>query len=156
MKIYIGTDHAGLAQKERIVEYLKNAGYEVVDCGAHEYDEGDDYPDYIIPVARAVSQNPNNVKGIILGGSGQGEAMTANRFLHVRASVFYGDMLSISHNVSILEFSRKDNDANILSIGARFVSDDQAVEAVRAWLDMPFSNNERHKRRIQKMDKTRD
>lgn len=156
MKIYIGTDHAGLAQKERIVEYLKNSGYEVIDCGAHEYDEGDDYPDYIIPVARAVSQNPNNVKGIILGGSGQGEAMTANRFLHVRASVYYGDAFSISHNVSVLEFSRKDNDANILSIGARFVSDDQAVAAVRAWLDTPFSNNERHKRRIQKMDKTRD
>ena len=154
MKIYIGTDHAGLAQKERIMEYLQNAGYEVVDCGAREYDEGDDYPDYIVPVARAVAANPNNIRGIILGGSGQGEAMTANRFPHVRASVFYGDKFSLSHNVSILEFSRKDNDANILSIGARFVSDDEAVEAVRTWLDIPFSNSERHKRRIQKMDRT--
>ncbi len=152
MKIYIGTDHAGLAQKERIVEFLKNASYEVVDCGAHEYDENDDYPDFIIPVAKAVSQNPNTVKGIILGGSGQGEAIAANRFPHVRAAVYYGNAFSVSHNVSILEHARGDNDSNILSLGARFISDDQAVEAVRQWLDTPFSNSERHKRRIVKLD----
>ena len=152
MKIYIGTDHAGLAQKERIVEYLKNAGYEVVDCGAHEYDENDDYPDYIIPVAKAVSQNPGSAKGIILGGSGQGEAMTANRFPHVRAAVYYGNAFSVSNNVSVIEHARGDNDSNVLSLGARFISDDQAVEAVKLWLEIPFSNNERHKRRIVKLD----
>ncbi len=155
MKIYIGTDHAGLAQKERIIEYLKDGGYEVVDCGAHEYDENDDYPDFIIPVARAVSQNPNNVRGVVLGGSGQGEAMTANRFPHVRAMVYYGSAHSQTANVTNLELARQHNDANVLALGARFITDDEAVEAVRTWLDIPFSNGERHKRRINKMDRAR-
>lgn len=156
MKIYIGTDHAGLAQKERIKEFLTNSGYDVSDCGAHEYDEGDDYPDFAIPVAREVSRNPGNVKGIILGGSGQGEAMVANRFVHVRAAVFYGNVKSLTANVTNLELSRQHNDANVLAIGSRFVTDDEAVEAVRLWLDTPFSNGERHKRRIQKMDRVHE
>lgn len=156
MKIYIGTDHAGLAQKERIKEYLENSGYEVNDCGAHEYDEGDDYPDFAVPVAREVSRNPNNVKGIILGGSGQGEAMVANRFAHVRAAVYYGDAKSLTANVTNLELSREHNDANVLAIGSRFVTDDQAVQAVRVWLDTPFSQGERHKRRIQKIDRVHE
>ncbi len=152
MKIYIGTDHAGLAQKEKIAEYLRENGYDVVDQGAHEYDEEDDYPDYIIPVAREVSRNPQNAKGIILGGSGQGEAICANRFANVRAALFYGQRMSLTSNVSNLELSRSHNDANILAIGSRFVTDEEALQAVRIWLDTPFSNGERHKRRINKID----
>jgi ribose 5-phosphate isomerase B len=156
MKIYIGTDHAGLAQKEKIASFLRESGYEVSDCGAHEYDEADDYPDFVVPVAREVSRNPQGVKGIILGGSGQGEAIAANRFHHVRAVVFYGNAYSLTNNISNLQLTREHNDSNVLSIGSRFVSDDDALEAVRAWLDMPFSNGERHKRRIHKIDRIKE
>lgn len=152
MKIFIGSDHAGLAQKAQIIEFLQGSGFEVVDKGAFEYDENDDYPDFVIPVAREVSRNPQNVKGIILGGSGQGEAMTANRFPYVRAALFYGDAHSLTSNITNLELTRQHNDANVLAIGSRFVSNDEAVEAVRLWLDTPFSNGERHKRRMNKIE----
>jgi ribose 5-phosphate isomerase B len=153
MKIYIGTDHAGLAQKARIIEFLEESGFEVVDCGAHDYDEGDDYPDFVIPVAREVSRNPQSVRGIVLGGSGQGEAIVANRFPHVRAVVFYGPASSLTSGVSNLELTRQHNDANVLAIGSRFVTNDDALEAVRQWLDTPFSEGERHKRRLQKIER---
>ena len=156
MKIYIGTDHAGLAQKEKIIGFLKESGYEVVDQGTYEYDENDDYPDFVIPVAREVSRNPQSVRGIILGGSGQGEAITANRFPHVRAAVFYGQAYSLTNNVSNLDLTREHNDCNILSIGSRFVTDDDALAAVREWLDVPFSNSERHKRRINKIERAHE
>ena len=156
MKIFIGSDHAGLSQKAQIIEFLKEAGYEVEDKGAFDYDEGDDFPDFVIPVAREVSRNPQNVKGIILGGSGQGEAMCANRFTHVRAALYYADAQSLSSNVTNLELSREHNDANVLAIGSRFVSNDQAVEAVRQWLDTPFSEVERHKRRINKIERAHE
>ncbi len=156
MKIYIGTDHAGFAQKAKIITLLQEMGHEVVDCGAKDYDENDDYPDFVIPVAREVSRNPQSHKGIILGGSGQGEAMVANRFPAVRAQVYYGERTSLSDGVSIIEISRKDNDSNILSIGSRFVTDDEAVAAVRRWLDAPFSQADRHKRRITKIERAHD
>lgn len=156
MKIYIGTDHAGLAQKLKIIEFLQETGYEVIDCGAHEYDENDDYPDFVVPVAREVSRNPQNVRGIILGGSGQGEAIVANRFSHVRAAVFYGPIISLTSNISNLELTRQHNDTNILAIGSRFVTNQQALEAVQLWLDTPFSNGERHKRRISKIERTHE
>jgi ribose 5-phosphate isomerase B len=156
MRIYIGTDHAGLAQKEKIKEYLKENGYDVIDLGANEYDEVDDYPDFVIPVAKEVSKNPQNTKGIILGGSGQGEAMCANRFPYVRAAVFYGHRTSLTSNVSNLELSRQHNDANVLAIGSRFVSDEEAVQAVHRWLEAPFSEGMRHKRRLVKFDRMHD
>lgn len=156
MKIYIGTDHAGLAQKEKIINFLQEIGYEVIDQGAHEYDENDDYPDFVIPVAREVSRNPQGVRGIILGGSGQGEAITANRFPHVRAAVFYGQAFSLTNNVSNLDLSRQHNDSNVLAIGSRFVTDDDALQAVQQWLDTPFSGGERHKRRINKIERARE
>ncbi|PJA33420.1 MAG: ribose-5-phosphate isomerase [Candidatus Zambryskibacteria bacterium CG_4_9_14_3_um_filter_40_16] len=156
MKIYIGTDHAGLAQKEKIIEYLRENGYEVVDKGAHEYDEEDDYPDFAIPVAREVSKNPQNSLGIILGGSGQGEAIVANRFSHVRAAVFYGNAYSLTNNVSNLHFTREHNDANVLCLGSRFITDEEAVQAVQTWINTSFSNGERHKRRIIKIDRAHE
>jgi ribose 5-phosphate isomerase B len=156
MKIYIGTDHAGLAQKERISEYLKENGHEVIDVGAHEYDESDDYPDFVIPVAREVSKNPQSVKGIVLGGSGQGEAIVANRFPRVRAAVYYGKAFSLTNNVSNLELAREHNDSNVLALGSRFITNEEAIEAVRQWLDTPFSNGERHKRRIQKIERSHE
>lgn len=158
MKIYVGADHAGFGLKEKLIPYLMDLGHEVVDKGAFEYNEEDDYPDFIIPVAREVSQHPNEVRGVIFGGSGQGEAMTANKFSDVRAAVYYGKGHTVVpvENDSVIRLSREHNNANILSIGARFVTEEEMKEAVKEWLDTPFIENERHMRRITKMDRIHD
>ncbi len=152
MKIFIGSDHAGFGLKSKLIPFLGELGYEVVDKGAFEYNEEDDFPDFISAVAREVSMHPNEVKGIIIGGSGQGEAMFANRFPHVRATVYYAPGISLVDSESIIKLSRDHNDANILSIGARFVTHEDAMQTVHEWLETPFSGDERHKRRIIKMD----
>ncbi|MDO8510406.1 MAG: RpiB/LacA/LacB family sugar-phosphate isomerase [bacterium] len=145
-KIYIGADHAGYKLKQALVQALIDAGYEVADKGAFEYVEEDDYPNYIAPVADEVSKDPENCRGIVIGGSGQGEAMVANKFPGVRAAVYYGG------DSTLVTLSREHNDSNILSLGARFLSEDEAKAAVKLWLETPFSNEERHKRRIAKVD----
>ena len=153
MKIFIGTDHAGYVLKEKLVSCLKCQGYEVVDKGAFKYDEFDDYPDFVIPVAREVSKDPDKVKGIILGCTGEGEAIAANRFPHVRAVVYYGDAKPIVDNESnIVIRSREHNNANILSLGARYFTEESAMEAVNLWFNTPFSEEERHIRRLAKID----
>lgn len=143
MKIYLATDHAGFELKEKVKQYLEREGYKVEDFGAYEFDKEDDYPDFISKAAEAVSKNPQN-RAIILGGSGQGEAMVANKFPNVRAVVFYG-------NIDMIPLTREHNDANILSLGARFLTEDEAIEAVRLFLEIPFSNEDRHVRRIDKI-----
>ena len=145
MIIHIAADHAGFELKEKIKQFLSELGYEVRDHGAFKYDEKDDYPDFIRPAAEAVAKDPES-RGIILGGSGQGEAMVANRFKNVRAAVYYGG------SEDIIKLSREHNDANVLSLGARFVSGQAALDMVKLWLDTGFSGEERHKRRIQKID----
>jgi len=145
MKIHIGADHAGYNLKARLKDFLAQAGYEVVDHGAFSLNPMDDYPDFIEPVARVVSENSHE-RGIILGTSGQGEAMDANRFANVRAVEYYGG------NPEIIINSRQDNDANILSLGAHFVSDKEAEEAIMLFLGTAFSGAERHQRRIDKID----
>ena len=144
MIIHIATDHAGLELKEKVKSYLSKLDYEVIDHGAYEYDALDDYPDFIFPCAEAVSQDPNS-KGIILGGSGQGEAMAANRVKGVRAAVFYNGP------DEIIKLSRQHNDANILSLGARFMSDQEMYKIIELWLSTDFESG-RHKRRIEKLD----
>jgi len=104
-KIYIGTDHAGFKLKEELIPFLKELKYEVVDCGAYKYEKEDDYPDYISPVAKAVALNPEHKVGIVIGGSGQGEAIVANRYPNVRAIVFYGNPGIFSKN-EIIRLSR--------------------------------------------------
>lgn len=146
MKIFIGTDHAGFELKENLVAFLRAEGHEVEDLGAHSYEALDDYPDFIHPVAVAVAGDKNS-RGIILGGSGQGEAMCANRVKGARAAVYYGG------TVDIAILSREHNDANILSLGARFIETDEAKEVVKVWLATPFSGEEKHSRRIAKLDK---
>ncbi|MFA6585586.1 MAG: RpiB/LacA/LacB family sugar-phosphate isomerase [Candidatus Paceibacterota bacterium] len=155
MKIFIGTDHAGYVLKEKLVSFLKAQGHEVIDEGAYVYDEDDDYPDFVSKVAREVSKDPNSnrVRGIILGGTGQGEAIVANRFPHVRAIVYYGRAKAVVENESgILARSRNHNDANILSLGARYFTEEDMVEIVNYWLNAPFSEGERHIRRLGKID----
>lgn len=145
MIIYLGTDHAGFALKEHLAHFLKASGHEVVDCGAYTLEPEDDYPDFIGVVAQKVSENPDDVKGIILGGSGQGEAIAANRHAHVRAAVYYGGP------TDIVKLSREHNNANILSLGARFLTETEAEAVVALWLTTAFSNDERHVRRLAKL-----
>lgn len=146
MTIFIASDHAGFELKSKLISHLQKQGLEVIDKGPFEYVETDDYPNFISLVAREVSKNPHN-KGLILGGSGQGEAMVANRFKGVRAMVYHGGP------TDIVKISREHNDSNILSMGARFVTKEEALQATDTWLKTPFSNEERHVRRIKKMDK---
>ena len=145
MKVYLATDHAGFELKEKVKEFLQDDGYEVKDFGAYEFDKNDDYPDFISKAAEAVSKDPQS-RGIILGGSGQGEAMVANKFPNVRAVVYYG-------NMDMIPLTREHNDANVLSLGARFLTEDEAIEAVKLWLETPFTDEERHVRRIEKIKK---
>jgi len=145
--IYLASDHAGFELKEKLQTFLGGLGFKVEDLGNVAHDEGDDYPDFIFPAAKKVAEDPENNRAIILGGSGQGEAMAANRIRGVRAAVFYGGPLDL------IKLSREHNDANILSLGARFIFEDEAKEAVKMWLETPFSDGERHKRRIEKIDK---
>jgi len=155
MKIFIGSDHAGFGLKEKLKSLLVSLGHTVEDKGAHEYNEGDDYPNFIIPVAREVSLHPNDVRGIILGGSGQGEAMAANKFRNVRAAVYYGqgEYVVKDESESIIRLSRLHNNSNILSIGARFVTEEDAEKAVKAWLETEFLTDPKYQRRIDKMER---
>jgi len=143
MKIHLATDHAGFQHKEAVKDYLIEQGLEVIDHGAVSFDNRDDYPDFIAPAAQAVAMNPNDV-GIIFGASGQGEAMVANRVPGVRAAVYYGGP------TDILVLSRGHNNANILSIGALFVSIQETLTAIAQWSEIPFSNDERDIRRLAK------
>jgi ribose 5-phosphate isomerase B len=145
MKIFIGADHAGFKLKEKLIPFLMDLGYEVVDKGAFTYNEDDDYSDFVEPVAEAISSD-TEAKGIVIGGSGEGEAMATDRFPHVRTALWYGGTLEP------LKLSREHNDANILSLGARLITEEEALEAVKLWLATPFSGDERHVRRINKFD----
>ena len=147
MKIYIGSDHAGYEMKGKLVTYLSELGHEVHDLGPKHFEREDDYPDLIAPVAREVAADPKGSLGIILGYSGTGEAIVANRFKGVRAANFYGG------SMEIIRLSREHNDANILSLGAGFLNDDLAKQAVKLWLDTKFSAQARHVHRIEKIDR---
>lgn len=147
MKVFIGTDHAGYEMKESLKAFISDLGYEIEDVGAFEYEKTDDYPGFISRVARKIQEDPDNHRGIILGGSGQGEAMTANRFTGVRATVYYG------FSDDIIELSREHNNANVLSLGARFLIEDEAKRVVKKWLSLDFPGHERHVRRLEMIDK---
>ncbi len=145
MKIFIGTDHAGYNLKETLKDFLEEMGHEVEDKGAYKLDPMDDYPDFVVPVAEAVSLNPRSI-GIVIGGSGQGEAMTANKIRGIRSAVYYGG------NLELIRLSREHNSANILSLGARFATEEEAKKAVEIFIKTPFSKEERHIRRLDKIE----
>lgn len=173
-KVLIASDHAGFALKRVLVEYVCALGYEVEDLGAASFNGEDDYPDFVTPLAQRVAIE-SGFLGIVIGGSGQGEAMCANRVSGIRAAVFYviaasttitpnlsaasdsaevaDDSASVAKSADIYEIvrlARQHNNANVLSIGARFVSDDAARGAVRIFLETAFSESPRHIRRIAK------
>jgi ribose 5-phosphate isomerase B len=146
MKVYFATDHAGFELKQQLVQYVQDElGHEVIDLGADHYDPEDDYPDFMKPAAEAVSGDADD-RAILLGGSGQGEAMVANRVPGARATVYYGGP------EEIITLSREHNDANILSLGARFLDIPTAKKVVALWLATPFSEEERHIRRITQIE----
>lgn len=163
--IYLAADHRGYKLKEKIKQWLTEWGFEYEDCGAFEYNESDDYPDFVRKVAQAVANDPEQSRGIVLGMSGQGEAMAANRFKGVRAAVFYGPslirlgsgFLFFMFNRSIfgklIRLTREHNDANVLTLGASFLDRILAKKAIKLWLETPFSQEERHKRRVEKIEK---
>ncbi len=143
--IYLATDHAGFELKEAIKAYLEeNSAYEVYDCGALTLEQGDDYPEYMARAAEKVQYDTMHDPSvaIIFGGSGVGEGIVANRFRHVRAVVYAGGPLDV------IKVSREHNDTNVLSLGARFVSVNEAKQAVDLFLNTQFSHDERHADRI--------
>ena len=151
-KVYIATDHAGFELKEKIKVYLEGPSsssgqekkFEVYDCGALTLEDGDDYPEYMARTAENVQSDSMHAPSmaILFGGSGVGEAIVANRFRHVRAVVYAGGPLDV------IKKSREDNDTNVLSIGSRFVTENEAKQAVDLFLSTEFSHLERHADRI--------
>jgi ribose 5-phosphate isomerase B len=141
--IVLATDHAGFELKEHVKRFLSKKGYNIKDFGALEYDALDDYPDFILPAAKYISEH--KLIGIIFGGSGQGEAIAANRIKGIRAAVFYNGP------DEIVELSRLHNNSNILSIGARFVSNQEVEKVIELWLSTDFEEG-RHEKRINKLD----
>lgn len=145
--IYIAGDHAALEMKKKIVAYLKKKGYTVKDFGPHRYDPDDDYPDFIIPMARAVGRSKDG-RGIALGGSGIGECIAANKVRGVRAALVF--------DLYTARMSREHNDANILCLGARTASTKNLTRVKKildTWLITPFSGEKRHVRRLKKIQK---
>jgi ribose 5-phosphate isomerase B len=160
MKVYLATDHAGLEIKNRVIEYLKSLGFETEDCGPFEFNKDDDYPDLISKAAQNVSENPESF-GIVFGGSGQGEAIVANKFKNVRCALFYSpatpvEAVDITGNKSsdpyeMLKLTRAHNNSNMLALGIRFLTQEQILKAVKIFLESPFPGDGRHVRRIDKI-----
>ena len=139
MRIHIATDHAAFELKNYLVERLEEDGFEVTDHGAHEYDAQDDYPPFIIPCAEAVVADEGSL-GIVLGGSGNGEQIAANKVKGVRAALAY--------NVELATLAREHNNANVVSLGGRMASLEESYEIVKAFVTTEFPGEERHQRRI--------
>ena len=198
MKVYFAGDHAGFELKKKIIEYVRLLGHEVEDLGPFEYVAGDDYTDYVIPLARKVAESSPFVKGsiprsagggilkssasedlgasfrkggispgledsatpfykggmeirgIVVAGSGQGEIIAMNRIKGARAALF------CPCNFDLIKASRGHNDSNILAIGARFCTGEEAKKGIQAWLETPFSNEARHVRRLTKIEQMTD
>lgn len=141
MKISIGSDHAGFAYKQRIIAHLKAAGHDVLDCGTHS-DASSDYPIFVIPAAEAVARGETE-RGIVLGGSGNGEAIAANKVRGIRCALCWNDETA--------ELSRRHNNANVLSIGERVISIADVLRILDIWLATPFDGG-RHARRVRELD----
>jgi len=149
--IYLASDHRGYEVKEKIKRWLKEWGYDFEDLGPFDYDPQDDYPEFVHRAGEKVSLDPEKSLGIVLGNSGQGEAMVANKYRHVRAVVYYGGNVP-----EILKLSREHNHANILSLAASFLSENETREAIKIWLTTPYAFEERHIRRIKQIEQIED
>lgn len=143
MRVHIATDHAAYDLKLHLVRELTASGYEVIDHGADHYDAADDYPVFILPCAEAVAAEPGSF-GIVLGGSGNGEQIAANKVRGIRAGLAY--------NTVMARLAREHNDANVLSVGGRMQSYEDALDMVKVFLETPFSADPRHVRRIEMLE----
>ncbi len=139
MRIHIGSDHAGLEFKAILIEHLTSNGHQVTDHGPYEYDALDDYPAFCIPTAQAVAVDPDSL-GIVLGGSGNGEQIAANKVKGIRAALVW--------SVEIAKLAREHNNANVISIGGRMHTPEFCKELIDTFIATPFSCDERHMRRI--------
>nr|WP_166352895.1 ribose-5-phosphate isomerase [Phytoactinopolyspora limicola] len=144
MRVHIGTDHAGFEAKNELVEQLRHAGHEVVDHGPFEYDALDDYPVFCLRAAEAVAAEPDSL-GVVLGGSGNGEQMAANKVKGVRAALAWSEETA--------RLAREHNDARVISVGARMHTLDEVARFVTVFLDTPYSEAERHTNRIQMLSR---
>jgi ribose 5-phosphate isomerase B len=140
MRVYVGCDHAGFELKTYLLEHLATAGHEVVDCGPAAYVPDDDYPPYCIDTAQRVLADPGSL-GVVIGGSGNGEQIAANKVPGIRAALAW--------STETATLSREHNDAQVVAIGARMHTLDQAATLVDTFLATPFSNGDRHQRRIE-------
>lgn len=143
MRVHIATDHAAFDLKQYLVTELTALGHEVIDHGADHYDATDDYPVFILPCAEAVAADPGSL-GIVLGGSGNGEQIAANKVRGIRAGLAY--------NTVMARLTREHNNANVLSLGGRMQSLEDALEMAKVFLETPFSEDPRHVRRIEMLD----
>jgi ribose 5-phosphate isomerase B len=139
VRIYLGSDHAGFELKTRLIEWLAAAGHEPVDCGPETYVQDDDYPVYVMRAAQGVAEEPGSL-GIVIGGSGNGEQIAANKIRGIRAALAWTDETA--------QLARQHNDANVLSLGARMYTIDEAVGFARVFVSTPFSGEPRHARRL--------
>jgi ribose 5-phosphate isomerase B len=142
MRVHIGTDHAGFELKNQVVAHLKERGFDVTDHGAHSFDPQDDYPAYCFAAAEAVVKDPGSL-GIVIGGSGNGEQIAANKVAGVRAA--------LAHNLETARLARQHNDANVVAVGARQHSAAEAIALIDEFLATPFSGDPRHQRRIDQL-----
>ena len=145
MLIFIGADHRGFQLKESLKSFLKDGGYEAVDVGNHEYVEGDDYPDFVSLAARKVSLDPENSRGVVICGSGVGVDIVANKYENVRSALASNPEQAIA--------SRNDDDANVLALASDFLTEGEAKNILTVWLQTDFSEEERHRRRLEKIKK---
>jgi ribose 5-phosphate isomerase B len=143
MKIYLATDHAGFELKEKLKNSLEEEGFDVEDCGAFKFDKDDDYPDFIKIAAEKVAKDTDSF-GVVFGKSGQGEQIAANKVKGIRAALGFNE-----ENVKL---SREHNNANVLSLGFDFVPFEKAKDLIRLFVNTPFTNEERHVRRINKIE----
>ncbi len=144
--IYLACDHRGYELKEKLKRWLEEWQQEFEDLGPFEFDPKDDYPDFISRVGERVSQDPEGSLGIVMGHTGQGEAITANKYKHVRAVIYYGGL------PDMVKLTKEHNHANVLSLAATFMSEAEVKSAIKLWLDTPFMFEERHVRRIKEID----
>ena len=142
MRIHIGADHAGLELKSALIQHFTAQGHEVKDHGPYEYDALDDYPDFCIPAAQEVANDPGSL-GIVIGGSGNGEQISANKVKGVRAALAW--------SIETAKLAKQHNNANVVAIGGRMHSIDECKTILDAFIAEPFSNDERHIRRIDKI-----
>jgi len=143
-KIYISGDHAGFKLKEKLKKFLEKKGFTVKDFGPHKYNKNDDYPDFVVPMARAVKRDKSS-RGIIIAGSGMGETMASNKIKGIRTALYHG------RNLKIVKTSREHDDSNVLSMGSRFVTEAEAKKAIDIFLKTKFAGG-RHRRRLKKFE----